>query len=212
MTANTSPPPQENTILQAHLECRRGDTVVSQALLSTSWVAPMSPPLPCDVRVLGPLCSACPGFLPSDLTQWCVFKCHSCAGDAHTSSSPDRPELQTRKPSHPDRTSHPQPETPSGEAPHPPAQSCPLPAPRPRISISVGSASSWASYLHARLRHWLQASPLWNLPTGPLAALSAPPTPVHCPCGKRSQPVEPCPELASCCASSVTQLSPPTLF
>lgn len=72
---------------------------------------------------------------------------------------------------------------------------CPLPAPHPHISKSVGSASRWASHLQARLRHWPPASPFWKFPTGSCAALSAPPTPVHSPCGERSQPVGSCPEL-----------------
>lgn len=71
---NVTPDYEENTVLQAHLECLRGDTVVSPA------PAAPAPPWLRDIPEL-PGLDLCtlpgPGSLPSDLTQ-CVFSCHLC--------------------------------------------------------------------------------------------------------------------------------------
>lgn len=96
--------PQDKTMLLADLECRRGDTVVSDR----------APPLG---HQRAPSSGPPPGTSPSGL-----LSSVTCAGNAHTSSSRTVPELQPRKPLHP--SEHPpstraRPLAPRASAPDP---------------------------------------------------------------------------------------------
>lgn len=202
-------------MLQADLECKRGDTVVSPT--------PPGPPppghphvtsLPCDVRAphvhLCPL--LCPvqghslvtspgGMLPSVILCWRhphFLQPRLCA------------ESQTHKP-------NPVNITPPTEAPNlrPPLRrrpTCRL-APRPpslptslyqhicRLCLKLDPP-----HLCAPLGPRLPASPFWKLPTGLLVLLLAPSTPIHSLHGRRSRKASStsCPGLTPTAAFSLT--------
>lgn len=124
-------------MLEAVLECKRDDTVVSLPLRPPQ--ASPHPHPPCDVRGLrlGPLCPALPDprSLPGDLTQWCVSSVTSVPATPTlppAQTVPRAADSQTRPRTDITPHRHPHPEIqgpPKGASPCQLSPHFPLPTP-----------------------------------------------------------------------------------